>query len=201
MLLASPSSASSPHSGRWSAQLKREVDGRDCVVFFDEIDQHAGHDAFASELRQFLDGVCQPVASRVLLVGTTNCIEMLPEDVLHRAEVITFERPEAFHLAEMWRGFAQHLPESDISKLSASSEQGGLTGRDVRHCASWAERRTAIEFLNRNSGMGYGHGAALSSCPLPSTEHYARCIQQRSSDATGPGILQTMQSWWSKPSK
>jgi hypothetical protein len=163
----------------WAAQLRREVCGRDCVVFFDEIDQHAGNDAFASELRQFLDGVCQPAGSRVLMVGTTNRIERLPDDVVHRAEVVTFDKPKAVHLAEMWRGYAQHLREGEIDDLAAASAKAKITGRDVRHCASFAERHAAISYLNQNNRMGYCHGGALMNCPGPSLERYLQCVRGR----------------------
>lgn len=185
LLLASPGAGGvrGGAAAGWAAQLRREVHGRDCVVFFDEIDQHAADENFASELRQFLDGVCQPVGGRVLLVGTTNRIDRLPEDVLHRAEVIRFDRPETSHLAEMWRGYAMHLPDPQLEELSAVSARVGATGRDVRHCASWAERRMAVQYLNNNTGMGYCHGAALASCPTPPLDYYLRCVKERAPGA------------------
>lgn len=164
----------------WAAQLQREVKGRDCVVFFDEIDRYAGDEAFASELRQLVDGVCQPVESKVLLVGTTNSIHRLPKDVIHRAEVIKFDRPQQEHLAEMWKRYAQHLDDGQLNALAATSTQSGATGRDVRHCASRVERQNAIGFLNSQGGMGFCHGGALMNCPGPSLEDYIRCIQSRS---------------------
>eukprot|EP00929_Paragymnodinium_shiwhaense_P107199 TRINITY_DN73276_c0_g1_i1.p1 TRINITY_DN73276_c0_g1~~TRINITY_DN73276_c0_g1_i1.p1 ORF type:complete len:379 (+),score=98.84 TRINITY_DN73276_c0_g1_i1:100-1236(+) len=174
LLIASPSRPTG-----WAAQLRREVRGRDCIVFFDEIDQHTGEDSFASELRQFLDGVCQPVGSRVLMVGTTNRLEKLPEDLLHRAEVVPFTTPEAVHLAEMWRNYAVHLRGAELQELAAVSKEARATGRDVRHCAAFAERQAAIGYLNEQRGMGYCHGAALANCPPPQLEHYVRCVQHR----------------------
>lgn len=177
LLLANPTDQSGP-SG-FAARLRREVAGRDCVVFFDEIDRYSDDEAFASELRQFLDGVCQPSSGRVLLVGTTNKLKRLPRDVVHRAEVIRFEHPEAHHLAEMWHSHAAHLQEADLAQIAHKSAQAGLTGRDVRHCASWAERHTVIEHLNRESRLGYCHGAALSTCPGPVLGKYLQCVAQR----------------------
>jgi len=181
LLLADPlaGAGTSASGSTWAARLRREVRGRDCVVFFDEIDRHTSDEAFASELRQLLDGVCQPVGSRVLLVGTTNRLDRLPDDVVHRAEVIRFDRPEAPHLAEMWRSHATHLPEKDIGSLAEASRHGGLTGRDVRHCASWAERHTAINYLNSQNGMGYCHGTALGNCKGPLLEKYLQCVKTR----------------------
>jgi len=170
-------------AGCWAAQLRREVRGRDCAVFFDEIDQHVSDEGFASSLRQFLDGVCQPNDSRVLLVGTTNRLERLPADVLHRAEVVGFDRPEREHLAEMWRGYATHLRDEELQQLASTSVASRATGRDVRHCASWCERRTAIGYLNAQSGQGYCHGAALANCPGPALEQYIRCVKGRAQGA------------------
>ncbi|CAE8628933.1 unnamed protein product [Polarella glacialis] len=172
-----------PRSGSaWAAQLRREVQGRDCALFLDEIDQHVGDEGFASGLRQFLDGVCQPSGNKVLLVGTTNRIERLPQDVRHRAEVISFDLPERVHLAEMWNGYAKHLKAEDLQQLASVSANAGATGRDVRHCASLCEREAAIRFLNEQRGMGYCHGAALASCPGPRLEQYLRCVRGRSSE-------------------
>jgi len=166
-------------SAAWAAQLRREVSGRDCAIFLDEIDQHVRDDSFASSLRQFLDGVCQPTSSRVLVVGTTNRLELLPKDVVHRAEVVTFERPEASHLAEMWTGHAQHLSVEELQQLSHASARAAATGRDVRHCASMCERRTAIAWLNAQGAQGYCHGAAMANCPGPILDSYVRCIRDR----------------------
>eukprot|EP00928_Gymnodinium_smaydae_P035473 TRINITY_DN24962_c0_g1_i2.p1 TRINITY_DN24962_c0_g1~~TRINITY_DN24962_c0_g1_i2.p1 ORF type:complete len:378 (-),score=84.13 TRINITY_DN24962_c0_g1_i2:47-1180(-) len=177
---SSSGSAVPRSSSGWAAQLRREVKGKDCAVFFDEIDQHAADEGFSSGLRQFLDGVCQPSGSRVLLVGTTNRIDRLPEDVRHRAEVVTFDRPAAEHLSEMWQGFAKHLKEPELAELAAVSAKAKATGRDVRHCASLCERETAIKFLNEQRGMGYCHGAALANCPGPSLDRYLQCVRGRS---------------------
>lgn len=178
LLLANPAAGGGPQAG-WSAQLRREVHGRDCVVFFDEIDQHTGDDAFASELRQFLDGVCQPTHSKVLIVGTTNCLHRLPEDVRHRAELVNFGRPAALHLAEIWRGYVQHLKDAELEQLAAASAKANITGRDVRHCAGYAERHQVIGYLNQQNGMGYCHGAALANCPGPPLERYLQCVLRR----------------------
>lgn len=177
LLLADPAAGGS-HT--WAAQLRREVRGRDCVVFFDEIDRHSNDEAFASELRQLLDGVCQPSGSKVFVIGTTNQLHRLPEDVKHRAEIVPFMRPEAVHLAEMWGRYAHHLREPDLEALAQASAHGCITGRDVRHCASYAERFTAINYLNNQHGLGYCHGAALANCPGPTLEHYLRCVRSRS---------------------
>merc|ERR1719195_1898624 len=106
LLVAKPPSGNGSATG-WAAQLRRELKGRDCAVFFDEIDQHVTEESFASTIRQFLDGVCQPSDSRVLLVGTTNRLDRIPKDVVHRAEVVNFDKPEALHLEAMWGSYAQ----------------------------------------------------------------------------------------------
>ena len=105
----------------WASQVRQEIRGRDCMLFLDEVDQFASHEAFASGLRQFLDGVCQPAASKVLVLGTTNCIDKLPWDVRHRAEVVNFAHPLKEHLSTMWRSYAKHLQEEDLAKLSEAS--------------------------------------------------------------------------------
>jgi len=68
-----------------------------------------------------LDGVCQPSGSKVLVVGTTNRIDRLPADVRHRAELVNFERPERLHLEAMWKSYAKHLNEEDLSHLAGAS--------------------------------------------------------------------------------
>ena len=98
-------------SSGWASSIRHEIRGRDCILFLDEIDQFGKDEAFASGLRQFLDGVCQPSGSKVLVVGTSNRIDRLPADVLHRAELVNFERPEQLHLATMWKSYAKHLNE------------------------------------------------------------------------------------------
>ena len=108
-------------TGGWASQVRQEIRGRDCILFLDEIDQYASHEAFLSGLRQFLDGVCQPSASKVLVLGTTNCIDKLPWDVRHRAEVVSFVHPEKEHLNTMWRKYAKHLKEDDLAKLAEVS--------------------------------------------------------------------------------
>merc|ERR1712232_281585 len=139
-----------------------------------------GDEGFASGLRQFLDGVCQPAHSRVLVVGTTNKLDRLPADIRHRAEIVTFDRPKDAHLAEMWSTYAKHLKDDEISQLASVSAQVKATGRDVRHCASFAEREAAISFLNAQNGFGYCHGAALANCPGPNLGSYLRCLHSRS---------------------
>jgi len=171
--------AAGSSSATWAAQLRREVSGRDCAIFLDEIDQHVRDESFASSLRQFLDGVCQPTSSRVLVVGTTNRLELLPKDVVHRAEVVTFDRPEASHLAEMWAGHAHHLNVEELKQLGHASARAAATGRDVRHCASMCERRTAIAWLNAQGAQGYCHGAAMANCPGPTLDSYVQCIKDR----------------------
>eukprot|EP00435_Cladocopium_sp_Y103_P005016 s3941_g1.t1 len=166
-------------SSAWASSIRQEISGRDCILFLDEIDQFAKDEAFASGLRQFLDGVCQPSGSKVLVVGTTNRIDRLPADVRHRAELVNFERPERLHLEAMWKSYAKHLNEEDLSHLAGASMQQKATGRDVKHCASLCERETAIAYLNEQQALGYCHGAALSNCPGPKVERYIRCVQSR----------------------
>lgn len=178
LMVATPPAANGSATG-WAAQLRRELKGRDCAVFFDEIDQHVTEEAFASTIRQFLDGVCQPSDSRVLLVGTTNRLDRLPKDVVHRAEVIKFDRPEALHLEAMWASYAQQLREPDLQELGSASAKAGATGRDVRHCAALCERRTAIKYLNEQNRQGYCHGNALANCPAPTLAEYVRCVRGR----------------------
>jgi len=178
LLVATPPAGSGSATG-WAAQLRRELKGRDCAVFFDEIDQHVTEESFASTIRQFLDGVCQPSDSRVLLVGTTNRLDRLPKDVLHRAEVIHFDRPEAPHLETMWASYAQHLREPELRELGEASAKAGATGRDVRHCAALCERQAAIRFLNVQNRQGYCHGNALANCPSPALAEYVRCVKGR----------------------
>ena len=108
-------------SSAWASSIRQEISGRDCILFLDEIDQFAKDEAFASGLRQFLDGVCQPSGSKVLVVGTTNRIDRLPADVRHRAELVNFERPERLHLEAMWKSYAKHLNEEDLSHLAGAS--------------------------------------------------------------------------------
>ena len=118
---ASSSSGQAHFTSGWASQVRQEVRGRDCILFLDEIDQYASHEAFASGLRQFLDGVCQPSASKVIVLGTTNCIDKLPRDVRHRAEVVSFVHPLREHLSTMWRTYAKHLDEEDLAKLAEMS--------------------------------------------------------------------------------
>jgi len=179
LLVATPPKSGGGGADAWAAQLRREVRGTDCAVFLDEIDNHINDDGSASAMRQFLDGVCQPTGNRVLIVGTTNRLDRLPKDLLHRAEVIAFSKPEALHLQEMWAGHAQHLREAEVQELAAASKRAGATGRDVRHCASLCERRTVIDFLCRTGGQGYCHGAALANCPPPALSEYVRCVTTR----------------------
>ena len=117
----SGSSGQAYFTGGWASQVRQEIRGRDCILFLDEIDQYASHEAFLSGLRQFLDGVCQPSASKVLVLGTTNCIDKLPWDVRHRAEVVSFVHPEKEHLSTMWRKYAKHLKEDDLARLAEVS--------------------------------------------------------------------------------
>ena len=54
----------------WASSIRREIRGRDCILFLDEIDQFASDEGFCSGLRQFLDGVCQPSGrSKILNQG------------------------------------------------------------------------------------------------------------------------------------
>ena len=121
----------------WASQVRQEIKGRDCILFLDEIDQYASHEAFSSGLRQFLDGVCQPAASKVLVLGTTNCIDKMPWDVRHRAEVVSFTHPLKEHLSTMWRAYAKHLQEMDLNKLAQISSvakagrQGKISTRTI----------------------------------------------------------------------
>ncbi|CAJ1429098.1 unnamed protein product [Effrenium voratum] len=180
LLAVNPASAGGARvPSSWAPALRQEIRGRDCILFLDEIDQYAGDEGFASGLRQFLDGVCQPAGSRVLVLGTTNQLGRLPPDVRHRAEVVKFDRPEMTHLEAMWRVYAKHLKPEDLSKLSRISTEEKATGRDVKHCASLCERERAISYLNEQKALGYCHGAALSNCPGPNLEQYIRCIQAR----------------------
>ena len=87
--------------------------------FLDELD-HFGA-SFASGLRQFLDGVCQPSQGRVLVVATTNRLEQLPGDLRHRAELVRFERPQSGSLAQMWRSHARHLRDEEVRELAEVS--------------------------------------------------------------------------------
>jgi len=185
LLVATPPSAAGQDrssAAAWAAQVRREVRGRDCALFLDEIDHHINDEGSASALRQFLDGVCQPEGSRVLVVGTTNQLGKLPKDVLHRAEVVHFDKPEALHLKEMWTSHAQHLREAELHDLASASATARITGRDVRHCASLCERRAAISFLSLQGRQGYCHGAALANCPPPLAEDYLRCIISRADE-------------------
>ena len=123
LLAMNPTQLGASVSSGWASSIRQEISGRDCILFLDEIDQFAKDEAFASGLRQFLDGVCQPSGSKVLVVGTTNRIDRLPADVRHRAELVSFERPEQLHLAAMWKSYAKHLNDEDLNRLASVSLQ------------------------------------------------------------------------------
>ena len=123
LLAMNPTQLGVSVSSGWASSIRQEISGRDCILFLDEIDQFAKDEGFASGLRQFLDGVCQPSGSKVLVVGTTNRIDRLPADVRHRAELVSFERPEQLHLAAMWKSYAKHLNDEDLNRLASVSLQ------------------------------------------------------------------------------
>mmetsp|Transcript_2358 Transcript_2358/g.5406 ORF Transcript_2358/g.5406 Transcript_2358/m.5406 type:complete len:348 (-) Transcript_2358:56-1099(-) len=182
LLYVTPDVAQKPG---WFNQVHADLEKRrDAVLFFDELDTFTTNsEKWCSQFRQFLDGVLSPSDARVIVLGTTNAPEKIAPDILHRSDRIGFDRPEAVHLKSMWQMYAQHLKDDEVQQLADSSSAGGLTGRDVRQCADFAERQTTISFLNRQGhGGGYAHGMALAGCPGPAADLYQQCIRRRSRD-------------------
>lgn len=66
---------------------------------------------FPSQFRQFLDGTLKTHGSRVIVAATTNQIDKIPADLIHRGEVIRFGAPPETDLRELWAGHASHLPQ------------------------------------------------------------------------------------------
>lgn len=183
----------------WLGKLDASIGDRDCIVFFDELDgffptsQTGGAPAetnksydpqnprFPSQFRQFLDGTARSErnrGARVIVAGTTNALEQIPQDIVHRGEVITFHKPSRSSFASILEKYAAHLSVRDTAHLADVCAVGGLTARDVKVCSNFAERHTAIGFLNR-AGGGYAHGAGFSGCAPPPAELYERCLRGR----------------------
>ncbi len=142
-----------------------------------EIDQR-----FPSQFRQFLDGTMQSAANqkaRIIVAGTTNAIEKIPRDIVHRGELIHFQLPTSEALDGIWKNYAGHLKEEERARLVSETKAQELSARDVKVCAGYAERHMAVEFMNNRGGTGYAFGGNFQGLNPPRLELYQKCIRKR----------------------